>query len=71
MSEQPSDLDSGPPTTCPHCGTDMVSGTVDMADTPDVTEQRDEPRAEFNPGEMVAVTYCPNEDCPGKADSQP
>ncbi len=48
----------------------MVSGTVDLAETPDVTQERDEQRSEFNPGEMVAVSHCPNPDCHGGAGAQ-
>ncbi len=59
------------PTHCPYCGTELVSGTVDVTDTPDETESLDEERAAFQPGEMVAVDYCPNPDCPGKQRAEP
>jgi hypothetical protein len=45
------------PTHCPECGTELASATVDLDKT-----NRD--RAELQPGEMVAVDYCPNPDCP-------
>jgi hypothetical protein len=45
------------PTHCAFCGTELAHGTIDFDDT-------NEKRAELNPGEMVAVDYCPNPDCP-------
>jgi len=48
------------PTTCPHCGTELESATIDFDPT-------NEPRAELNPGEMARVTFCPNPDCPEKS----
>jgi hypothetical protein len=47
------------PTHCPLCGTELTSAVIDLDTT-------NENRAEFTPGEMVAVDYCPNPDCPGK-----
>ncbi len=44
------------PTTCESCGTDLAHATIDFDET-------NEKRAEMNPGEMVAVDYCPNPDC--------
>ena len=38
----------------------MASAVIDF-------DQSNENRVEFNPGEMVAVDYCPNPDCPEKA----
>jgi hypothetical protein len=49
------------PETCPHCGTQMQTATIDFDPT-------NEPRAELNPGEMAQVAFCPNPDCPAKAD---
>lgn len=49
------------PTTCPLCGTRLETATIDFDPT-------NEPRVEFNPGEMAAVAYCPNPDCPGKTE---
>lgn len=49
---------------CPECGTELAQATIDLADTPDVTENVDEPRAEFDPRHMAAVDFCPNPDCP-------
>ncbi len=47
------------PTHCPACGTALTSAVIDL-------DQSNENRAEFNAGEMVAVDYCPNPDCPLK-----
>jgi len=71
MSQQPDAGSDEWPTKCARCGTDLVSGTVDFTQTPEVTESTDEERAAFQPGEMVAVDYCPNPDCPGKARDKP
>lgn len=45
------------PTHCPVCGTRLVSAVVDFDET-------NPARPELRPGEMAAVDYCPNEDCP-------
>ena len=45
------------PTHCEACGTRLARGTIDFDET-------NENRAEMNFGEMVAVDYCPNPDCP-------
>ena len=50
------------PTHCPSCGTELTSAVIDFDET-------NEPRAEFNAGEMTAVDYCPNPDCPLKQES--
>ena len=47
------------PSTCPFCGTQMETATLDF--DPD-----NEPRAELVPGEMAQVAFCPNPDCPEK-----
>jgi hypothetical protein len=47
------------PTTCPVCGTELRSAVIDF-------DESNENRAELQPGEMVAVDYCPNPDCPAK-----
>ena len=47
------------PTHCPACGTELSTAVIDLDET-------NEKRAELNPGEMVAVDYCPNPDCPLK-----
>jgi len=59
-----SDLDASPdvPTTCSLCGTELQVATIDFDPT-------NEPRAQLNPGEMAQTTFCPNPDCPGKADA--
>jgi hypothetical protein len=49
------------PRTCPYCGTELQTGTIDFDTT-------NEPRAQLNPGEMAQVDFCPNPDCPGKAE---
>lgn len=53
--------------TCPHCGTELATATIDFEQTPDVTEAMDHERAELQPGEMAQVAYCPNPDCPAGA----
>ena len=45
------------PTHCEFCGTALAHGTIDF-------DESNEKRAELNPGEMIAVDYCPNPDCP-------
>lgn len=45
------------PTTCPECGTTLQHAVIDFDET-------NEKRAEMNPGEMAAVDYCPNPECP-------
>jgi len=55
------DVSAEVPTTCPLCGTDMETATIDF--DPD-----NEPRAELVAGEMALVAFCPNPDCPGKAE---
>lgn len=45
------------PTHCPTCGTELESATVDFDST-------NADRPEFRPGEMAAVDFCPNPDCP-------
>ena len=42
--------------TCPRCGTELTSAVIDF-------DPGTENRAELQPGEMVAVDYCPNPDC--------
>ena len=48
------------PTHCPECGTELESAVVDFDET-----KADRP--ELRPGEMVAVDFCPNPDCPSHA----
>lgn len=60
MSDQ--DVTAEVPTTCPLCGTPLETATIDF-------DPNNEPRVEFNPGEMAAVAYCPNPDCPGKTEA--
>ena len=47
------------PTHCPQCGTELESATIDM-------DESNADRPEMRPGEMVAVDFCPNPDCPSK-----
>jgi hypothetical protein len=56
---------AAPVETCPLCGTALVTGTADFAETPDETSDLDLGRAELRPGQMVQTTYCPNPECPG------
>ena len=48
--------------TCPECGTELQQATLDM-------DEEKMPRPEYRPGEHVAVTFCPNPDCPSHAPS--
>ncbi len=57
MSDQVSDEPTEWPTHCPQCGTRLVSAVVDF-------DKTNEDRPEMRPGEMAAVDYCPNPDCP-------
>jgi len=50
---------------CEHCGAELVTGTDDLADTPDVTDDLDLARAELRPGQMVQSSICPTPGCPG------
>ena len=52
------------PRTCPACGTELTSAVLDF-------DTSNEKRAEFNPGEMAAIDYCPNPDCPLKTADSP
>ena len=48
------------PTHCPVCGTHLETAVVDFDET-------NAKRPELRPGEMAAVDYCPNPDCPSHA----
>jgi hypothetical protein len=61
MSDLPVD-DRTWPTHCDRCGTALAHGVIDLDTT-------NENRAELNPGEMVAVDYCPNPECPGNLEA--
>jgi hypothetical protein len=50
---------------CPHCGSALVTGTTDLAETPDETTDVDLARAELMPGQMVQSSFCPTPGCPG------
>ncbi|HET6560810.1 MAG TPA: hypothetical protein VFG72_02965 [Marmoricola sp.] len=47
------------PTHCPVCGTRLGSAVIDF-------DKTNANHPELRPGEMVAVDYCPNPDCPVK-----
>ena len=64
MTDESRDAKTEWPTHCPACGTALASAVVDL-------DKTNEDRAELNPGEMVAVDYCPNPDCPLKAETEP
>ena len=57
MSDQVSDERTHWPTHCEHCGTALAHAVVDL-------DKTNADRPELRPGEMVAVDYCPNPDCP-------
>lgn len=48
------------PSTCPECGTELQHAVIDF-------DKSNQDRAELNPGEMAAVDFCPNPDCPRNA----
>ena len=50
------------PRHCPACGSELATATVDM-------DQTNADRPEMRPGEMAAVDFCPNPDCPDKTAS--
>jgi hypothetical protein len=59
MSDQGVAVEREWPTHCPLCGTELKSAVIDF-------DRTNENRVELQPGEMVAVDYCPNPTCPGK-----
>lgn len=59
MDEQ--EADQAWPRRCPLCDTELASAVIDFDPSNDT-------RAELQPGEMAAVDYCPNPDCPGRED---
>ncbi|MET0999571.1 MAG: hypothetical protein ABWX73_12700 [Marmoricola sp.] len=60
--DQPTADETQWPTTCSDCGTTLQRGVIDF-------DQTNENRIEFNPGEMAAVDFCPNPDCPRNAEA--
>ena len=67
MDEHPEDsqvegADQEWPTHCPHCGTELQSGVVDV-----VPDSDSEHLQTGSPGTVIAQDFCPNPDCPGKA----
>jgi hypothetical protein len=59
MTDAPADVPAAEqwPTRCPECGTELQSATIDM-------DASNADRPELRPGEMAAVDFCPNPDCP-------
>lgn len=64
MNQRDSSPHTEPARFCSQCGSELVTGTVDLADTPDVTQDVDQEKAMLNPGQMVETVICPNPDCP-------
>ena len=65
MSDQVSDEQTRWPTHCEHCSTALAHAVVDF-------DKSNDDRPELRPGEMVAVDYCPNPDCPSnQGDDEP
>jgi hypothetical protein len=63
MTNETVDGEKDWPTHCPYCGTELTSAVVDF-------DKTNADRPELRPGEMAAVDYCPNPDCPGKQTEQ-
>jgi hypothetical protein len=61
MTDTPAQPTEEWPTHCSACGTELTSAVIDL-------DKTNEDRAEFNAGEMVAVDYCPNPECPLKVE---
>jgi hypothetical protein len=64
MSDVTSETDQSWPTHCSVCGTELVSATVDF-------DKTNADRPEMRPGEMAAVDYCPNAECPANKPGGP
>lgn len=65
MSDEVADERTSWPTHCEHCGTALAHAVVDL-------DKTNADRPEMRPGEMVAVDYCPNPDCPShRGDDEP
>ncbi len=63
MSDHTVEGDQTWPRNCPACGTELTSAVIDLDPT-----NADHPQ--LNPGEMVAMDYCPNPECPLKETEQ-
>lgn len=50
------------PTSCPECGTALQQAVIDF-------DENKADRPGLRPGEMAAVDFCPNPDCPRNADA--
>ncbi|HJR37238.1 MAG TPA: hypothetical protein VJ819_02535 [Nocardioidaceae bacterium] len=59
MTDQAPDDTQDWPTHCPVCGTELSSAVIDF-------DKTNANHPELRPGEMAAVDYCPNADCPVK-----
>ena len=59
MTDQAPDDKQEWPTHCPVCGTELSSAVIDF-------DKTNANHPELRPGEMAAVDYCPNADCPVK-----
>jgi hypothetical protein len=57
MSENAEETAQDWPRTCPTCGTELQQAVVDF-------DKSNADRPELRPGEMAAVDFCPNPDCP-------
>jgi len=62
MTEVPEEGKSAWPHACPVCGTELSHAVIDF-------DKSNADRPELRPGEMVAVDFCPNPDCPSHADA--
>jgi len=64
--EQYADVPDGRdwPTRCPECGTELQSAVIDL-------DKTNADRPELRPGEMAAVDFCPNPDCPSHRRPEP
>jgi hypothetical protein len=61
MTDAPVDVaaDEQWPTHCAECGTELQTAVIDL-------DKTNADRPELRPGEMAAVDFCPNPDCPSR-----
>lgn len=64
MSESVTEDEQSWPTKCPECGTELQRAVLDF-------DKTNADRPELRPGEMAAVDFCPNKDCPTHAAEGP
>jgi hypothetical protein len=57
MTETRTDATQDWPTHCESCGTELRQAVVDF-------DKTNADRPELRPGEMAAVDFCPNAECP-------